>query len=880
MGLVGTAVLPAMAPAAPLNVGPSTSVASYVIPQPGVSGVEITSLLTVNDPTKTATNGYKMVGIPDGMGAFKAGSDLTVTVNHELAADKGIARAHGQKGAFVSKYTVDPTTFEVKTGADLITSTKYWNFQTNSYGTDPGNVPGTTTPFGAAFKRFCSGFVATPAQLFNAATGNGFNGNLHMAGEETGVDGRLISTDIATGEAYQLPRAGMFSWENSVLGTTGNDKTFFVGSTDATPGFLGSYIGTKTATGNQWDKAGLTNGKRYALKALKPGGGFYATEFELRQANTKGTPVRFEWVEIDWNQSGTAQQAEATADGALAMVRIEDSAFDPSSPRDLYFVTTERPTQADQTKTDQYGGLWRVRLDDIANPAAGGSLTLMLDGNESVRMTKPDNMDIDTNGHIVIQEDPGNVAYVAGIYAYRIGDGQLKRIATFDPAQFTDVAKQDEESSGIIDTGATVGAGTFLFNVQAHNTVGLATGTGVGTVEEYVENGQLNSMKVDWKQVFGPATHKFVPVAPARILDTRAASAVNYTGAKPAAGSTTDVIVAGRGGVPATGAAAVVLNLTGVDSNSFGFVTAFPTGQTRPNTSSLNLNSGNTNIANQVTVALGTDGKISLYSEVGNHFAVDVAGYYVAAEDSKEGRLQLVSPTRLLDSRPGSLVGYTGAKPAAGATVNVKVTGAGGVPATGAAAVLVNLTATETTAAGFFTVYPKGGTLPNVSNLNVNGPGETAANSTIVPVGADGSISVFTEKGSAIIVDVLGYYTDTSAAVSTSGLFVPRPLSRMIDTRLTAAKPAAGATTGVDLLTPVPAAAAVTNVTLTATDASGFATAFKAGTPRPGTSTINAFLPVQTVANAAVIQVNAGKISVFTEVGTHLIVDVAGYITV
>ena len=88
-----------------------------------------------------------------------------------------------------------------------------------------------------------------------------------------------------------------------------------------------------------------------------------------------------------------------------------------------------------------------------------------------------------------------------------------------------------------------------------------------------------------------------------------------------------------------------------------------------------------------------------------------------------------------------------------------------------------------------------------------------------------------------------------TAATSDGGLFVPRTLSRMIDTRQATPKPAAGANTPVDLVTPLNAAAAVTNITLTGTDAAGFATAYKAGGLVPGTSTLNAFQAGQTVAN-------------------------------
>jgi hypothetical protein len=66
------------------------------------------------------------------------------------------------------------------------------------------------------------------------------------------------------------------------------------------------------------------------------------------------------------------------------------------------------------------------------------------------------------------------------------------------------VLTTDEESSGIIDGHGLFGKGTFLFDAQVHAKKNLPVGTGPGTVEELVENGQLLLLKVeDWSQVYG-----------------------------------------------------------------------------------------------------------------------------------------------------------------------------------------------------------------------------------------------------------------------------------------------------------------------------------------------------------------------------------------
>ena len=105
------------------------------------ASVEITPLVTVGDAVADnyAANGtplpdYRMVGIPDGLGAFDNGDGtFTVLMNHEVGNTQGIARDHGSKGSFVSRWVIDKETLEVLEGDDLIKHVYVWNSTTNSF---------------------------------------------------------------------------------------------------------------------------------------------------------------------------------------------------------------------------------------------------------------------------------------------------------------------------------------------------------------------------------------------------------------------------------------------------------------------------------------------------------------------------------------------------------------------------------------------------------------------------------------------------------------------------------------------------------------------------------------------------------------------------
>jgi hypothetical protein len=128
-----------------------------------------------------------------------------------------------------------------------------------------------------------------------------------------------------------------------------------------------------------------------------------------------------------------------------------------------------------------------------------------------------------------------------------------------------------------------------------------------------------------------------VSVTPARVADSRTNQQI--TGAVPAMGTAT-VQVTGQGGVPAGNVAAVVLNVTVVSPQTAGYITVWPFGIDKTNTSNLNFQAGQ-NIPNTVIVPVGTGGKIQLFngSAGSAHLLVDVTGYTLTGDDPAQSGL-------------------------------------------------------------------------------------------------------------------------------------------------------------------------------------------------------------------------------------------------
>jgi hypothetical protein len=375
-------------------------------------------------------------------------------------------------------------------------------------------------------------------------------------------------------------------------------------------------------------------------------------------------------------------------------------------------------------------------------------------------------------------------------------------------------------------------------------------------------------------------TTRFVPVPPKRILDTR--DGLGAPKAKLGVGGQLDLQIAGFAGVPDTDVSAVVLNVTATEATQAGYVAVYPSGTRRPFVSNLNLESVGQTAANLVTVKVGPNGKVTLFTSGGTHLVADVAGYYTPAFSSTDGRLQTAIPERILDTREG--LGAPRAKLAAGQQIDLQVTGRGPVPQSGVEAVVLNVTGDQSSLDGFVTAWPTGTDRPVVSNLNLS-LGETRANLVVVPVGTGGRVSLFTSGGTDLIADVAGWFTDNTAVEDSIGLFVPITPTRVLDTRQEPFAPTAPVSSltrqigATSVVPPNSSVAVAANITVTASAGAGFTTAWPAGAARPFVSNLNTTHAGQTIPNAAIVPLGQDRLAMFTQSGEHLVIDIDGWYT-
>jgi hypothetical protein len=452
--------------------GPSSSQTPYLLSSD--SHVYTESLLTAGD----SVGGYKMVGIPDGLGAFDNGDGtFTVLMNQELSAGLGAVRAHGANGAFVSEWVFDKTTLQVLSGKDLMHDVWLYDTTTHSYvDHNAANNP-------VSFSRFCSADLADQSAFYNASTGLGFNGGrLFLDGEESGVEGRAIAHIVGgaqDGNSYELASLGNMAYENLVANAHSGNKTVVAMMDDGQNGQVYFYAGDKKATGNALDQAGLTGGHLL---------GIHVTEFEgaANNAPSNTAPLgvdeksTFTMVDLGDVSGLTGAQIDAASEaaGVTTFLRPEDGAWDTLNPNRFYFVTTNAFNAPSQ--------LWAADFNDASNPAAGGTIKLLLNGSEGQQMF--DNITVDAQGRVTLCEDVGNNAHLGKVWQYDPATDALSQLAQHDASRFltggTGFLTQDEEASGVIDVShilGNAGENVYLIDTQAHFTV----------AGEQVEGGQL-----------------------------------------------------------------------------------------------------------------------------------------------------------------------------------------------------------------------------------------------------------------------------------------------------------------------------------------------------------------------------------------------------
>lgn len=267
-----------------------------------------------------------------------------------------------------------------------------------------------------------------------------------------------------------------------------------------------------------------------------------------------------------------------------------------------------------------------------------------------------------------------------------------------------------------------------------------------------------------------------------------------------------------------------------------------------------------------------------------------------SVEPPTDARLVPITPLRAYDTS------RTGGTPGIGTDAGFVVAGTSRRieldPPAGASAALVNVTVAAAAGPGFVSTWPTGDR-PDTSTVNVDRSGGIVANTTIVPLAADGSFLLDSSTTGRVIVDVFAWLIDTSGS-SAAGRFVATDPARLVDTREPAgteldsgsANPytvtGSGSTRDITIdaagASGIPddgtaSAAVVAIVAISRSGVPGYVGAYPAGETYDGTSNVNV-LAGETRANMAVVPIgDDGRIVLRTfEVGA-VAVDVLGHVT-
>jgi hypothetical protein len=458
------------------------------------SGYQTTRLLSVGDTvpeTSDPTKQFKMVGIPDGLGAHEnANGTVTVFMNHELPFNTSSEPVVGDplsRGAFVSKLTLasDGTVLSAERAYDTV-------FLDDTL-VGPAAAANNTT---RSFTRFCSGSLAGPE--------HGFDRHIYFANEESSgsstFDGRGgLAVAIFDNEAHALPALGRFAWENTLVQKGTGDLTVIMGMEDGPASQdplqgnsqLYLYVGRKDRSSGATvlERNGLTGGTLHVFKSKN-------ASKNSEQAFQNGT-LAGDWVALPGAENMSDVELEAASDAAGAMVfaRPEDGTFNPRRNNEYFFVTTGGAAGA-----NVLGRLYSLRLNP-SDPTKNATLSIVYNADQIVAAggdiaVSPDNVDA-SDEYLMVQED--GTAESRPVMAAKGRDGSIwrfdlksgqgvnassaTRVVELDPPGRDGIAVAPGvwETSGIIDAAHLFGDGTWLFDVQAH---GPTTAPASNTVED------------------------------------------------------------------------------------------------------------------------------------------------------------------------------------------------------------------------------------------------------------------------------------------------------------------------------------------------------------------------------------------------------------
>ncbi|MEO7776787.1 MAG: alkaline phosphatase PhoX [Fibrobacteria bacterium] len=464
-------------------------------------GVTLTPLLTVGESvpmTGDSLQGFRMGGIPDGLGLSSGdGKTIRLLMNHEISSGDSthaLVIAPAKHGAYVSEYVMEKATGRILSGA---------------YAFESAFILGNATPTPGIFSRFCSGFLAGPAE--------GFSTPIYITGEES-PDSLAFSRSgpqavaIVGNRAQFLSDFGKMAFENIVVVPTRDSNltvAFALEDGPARESQLYMYVGRKIRDLRSPDPVfenGLGGGKLYvfASSGKRDEGDFRSGALEGRWADplagrrdsipslSIGSPLST--VSAAALQMWSAVSADGK-DSSFNFDRIEDGAYDRATRGVFYFVTTGDPASS----RNRLGRIYKLNFD-AADPIGGKApiLEILAQGDSARGFVSPDNIETGPGGKMVICED-FNLAMPRppAVWMLDLETKGLKKLAEVDasavpPASRPD-AKSAWEAAGIIDASSQFGAGAWLLNVQAHSVGSAEAGAlqGLPKGKSLVQGGQL-----------------------------------------------------------------------------------------------------------------------------------------------------------------------------------------------------------------------------------------------------------------------------------------------------------------------------------------------------------------------------------------------------